>query len=57
MTTPEKLRSQVQDLFEQAQAVQDAEEGLIHILRSLEREADADAAAGMVRCTSTREND
>ncbi len=60
MTSPNELRARAQGLYDQAQAVHDAEEGLIQILRSLERETErraSDRADAMAGGDTTREND
>ena len=38
MTSPDKLTARAEELYDQAQAVQDAEQGLIDVLRSMERD-------------------
>jgi len=43
MTTPDDLRRQAKELFDLAKMVDDADERLIHVLKAIELEADADA--------------
>jgi hypothetical protein len=46
MPSPEDLRAQAKDLYDQAHQVDDLEERLPYVLRALELEVDADAIEG-----------